>query len=99
MLLPFYYLFWIFPLYLVSMILSLFWVQDIFDEAYRLSNTKKKAKLKLRKLSFLDTLANMIFRKGIMLIYLMQVMFISLLPFYVGDILSVIFLSWLYSYY
>mmetsp|Transcript_23425 Transcript_23425/g.25996 ORF Transcript_23425/g.25996 Transcript_23425/m.25996 type:complete len:218 (+) Transcript_23425:278-931(+) len=71
------------------MTLSLFWVQDIFDEAYNISN----------KSTFFDTIANMLFRKGIMIIYLAQVMLISYLPFYLGDILSLVFLSWLYSYY
>ena len=81
------------------MILSLFWVQDIFDETYKISNEKHKVKLKLRKISFFDTIANMIFRKGIMFIYLAQTMILGLIPYYIGDILSVIFLSWLYSYY
>ena len=81
------------------MILSLFWIQDIFDEAYNISNKEKEVKLKLKKSSFLDTMANMIFRKGIMIIYLAQVMVVSYIPFYIGDILSVVLLSWLYSYY
>ena len=99
LLLPFYYLFWIIPLYFASMILSLFWVQDIFDEAYKISNKGHKIKHKLRKISFFDTVANIIFRKGIMIVYFVQVMIISYIPFYIGDILSVVLLSWLYSYY
>lgn len=94
-----YYLCWIFPLYITSMVLSVFWIQDIFDEAYRISNQNKKDKLKLRKANILDTMANLVFRKGIMFIYLFQTMIISQLPFYLGDVLSVIFYSWLYSYY
>ena len=81
------------------MILSLFWVQDIFDETYKISNKKNKVKLKLRKVSLFDTMANMIFRKGIMFIYLAQTMLLGLIPYHVGDVLSIIFLSWLYSYY
>ena len=56
-------------------------------------------KMKLRKLSFFDTMANMVFRKGIMFIYLAQVLVVSQIPFFVGDLVSVILLSWLYSYY
>jgi len=98
LLLPLYYLFWIFPLYFISMILSLFWVQDIFDEAYKISN-QKNDQIKLRKLSFFDTLANMVFRKGIVFIYLAQVGVVGYLPFFIGDFISIILLSWLYSYY
>lgn len=34
-----------------------------------------------------------------MFIYLLQVMLVSMIPFYVGDILSLVLMSWLYSYY
>ncbi|CAI2376374.1 unnamed protein product [Moneuplotes crassus] len=98
LLLPLYYLFWIFPLYVLSMVLSLFWIQDIFDEAYEISNRKREVKVKLAKISFFDTVANMIFRKGIIIIYMIQVMIVSYLPLYIGDVCSVILFCWLYSY-
>ena len=42
-----YYAFWIFPLYIISLVLTSFWVQDIFDEGIKrvdLPKTFKKGR-------------------------------------------------------
>lgn len=88
-----------FVLYPIYSVFSLFWVQDMFDETYKIWMEKNQVKVKLKKISFLDALANLVFRKGVYLMFSVQMAFFIFLPYPLGDIISFILNNWLYSYY
>ena len=104
----FYYALWIFPLYVASLVLSTFWVQDIFDEAYRIAakeqqvqeakNKRKPLPVAKRRGTITSRVSEEIVRFLLVLGFLVQTFALSLVPLF-GDLLKIMHLSWLYSFY
>ena len=90
-----YYLFWLFPLYIISFCLTTFWVQDIFNEGFKFCYHKKVPKLRV---SYQRFISDQIKRIIIIGFFLVQILIISIIP-YIGKLLEIIYVSWLYAYY
>ncbi|CAG9315774.1 unnamed protein product [Blepharisma stoltei] len=89
----FYYILWLFPLYFICFILNTFCYADIALSAFQQIHGQPKA----TALSISRRIAYEAHRGLIIGIYVMEVTFISLLPF--SEILDLFLLSWLYSFY
>ncbi|XP_022709466.1 etoposide-induced protein 2.4 homolog isoform X1 [Varroa jacobsoni] len=87
-------LFWVMPLLLLSRVVNCFWFQDIADQAFRLLGLKPAQSM------FSNVLGDIIFSTIVQTIFLVQSQAIFKLPIYpLGDILGLLHLSLLNSYY
>ena len=64
-------------IYLVSLVLSTFWIQDIFDHLIAEKLKTSKTKLKLRPLKGKDVLSDLFTRTKIMVIFVLACQVIS----------------------
>ena len=96
-----YYLFWVWPLYALSLLLNGFWYQDIAKEAvlYKLqlagADTRR---IKPSGQNFIDVLAGECYRLLLGFVYLAQTALLSGLPL-IGRFIGIALVAWLYALY
>lgn len=89
--------FWIFPIYCISFILSGVWYQDIADEAFLL-NKGADSKQAPSQNKFVKMLSEELYRMLVVGVFLLQCTACSFLP-YIGSALSTVQMTWLCSLY
>ena len=93
-----YYMFWLYPIYIVSFVLTTFWVQDIFDAAFK-HFYKGKAMPHYKSLSPAEFVSYLVKRIVMIGIFIIQCILFSYLPFGIGSIIEMMHYSLLCSYY
>ncbi len=92
-----YYVFWLYPVYIVSFVLTTFWVQDIFDESFKhFYKGKVTPSPALTPAQFVSYLVRRIVMIGLVLV---QSTMFGCLPFPLGRVAELIHFSLMYSYY
>ncbi|KAF0980720.1 hypothetical protein FDP41_013203 [Naegleria fowleri] len=98
-------LFWIWPLYTVSFILSAAWYDDIAEHVAKKTSLHKRASSQSSSSNSLDFRSNiikkitdLIYRPIIFFIFLLQASLVSVVPIF-GTITSFVLYSWLYAFY
>jgi len=92
-----YYICWLYPVYIVSFVLTTFWVQDIFDEAFK--HFYKGTTAQSKPLTPAEFVSYLVRRIVMIAIFLIQCMVFTYLPFPFGRIIEIMHYSLLYSYY
>ncbi|XP_059472976.1 etoposide-induced protein 2.4 homolog [Neocloeon triangulifer] len=86
---------WVLPIFLLSKMINALWFQDIADSAYRYSRGRPVMMASISK-----TIADFLFSLLVQSLFLLQAMLVSTLPLYpMGEILSMVHMSLLYSLY
>lgn len=92
----FIYLFWVYPIYCISLILCTYWNKDIASITYIFIGIKQHVACKsLKHICF--SVAEDIYNILVISTYFIQVLLINKIP-YIGCFISVIQLSWGYSF-
>lgn len=92
----FIYVFWVYPIYCISLILCTYWNKDIANITYvfiRTNQSNSSKSLKSICLSIVEDIYNIL----ILSTYFIQVILVNKIP-YIGPFVSVIQLSWAYSF-
>ena len=90
-------LLWLYPVYIVSFVLTTFWVQDIFDAAFAHFYGSKLRRL--QPLTLAQLLSYLVRRIVMIAIFQIQCALLSLLPFPIGRLIEIVHYSLLHSYY
>ena len=93
-----YYICWLYPVYIISFVLTTLWVQDIFDAAFK-HFYKGKAASVSKPLTMAQFAAYMVKRFVMISFFLVQCSLLSYLPYGIGRVLEAMHYSLLYSYY
>jgi etoposide-induced 2.4 mRNA len=94
----FYSVIWLYPIYLLSFILSSIWYQDIADQTF-LTDGHQIPHRSFTFQRWLTQLSEEVYRALLVLFYFLQASLMSLLPGHLGLCLFTLHMAWIYSLY
>eukprot|EP01029_Cantina_marsupialis_P003441 TRINITY_DN133045_c0_g2_i1.p1 TRINITY_DN133045_c0_g2~~TRINITY_DN133045_c0_g2_i1.p1 ORF type:complete len:296 (+),score=37.41 TRINITY_DN133045_c0_g2_i1:219-1106(+) len=89
----FYHVFWLYPIYIISLILNAVWFQNIAEQSYLLFTGKESASIPV-----MEVLRDEIYRIVLMGVLVIEIAMMNFIPI-IGFPLAFIHTCWMYSFY